>query len=558
MMFLFAVPIWQAMGLYFVPLMIGTRNVAFPRLNAFGYYIYLLGGITLFGSLFLNIGVDTGWFSYVPLAGPEFAPGKRVDLWAQMVSLTEIAALVAAVEIIATTFKQRAPGMSLNRLPVFVWGQVITSFMVIFAMPSVMLVTSMLATGDRLGYISTHFFNQAEGGDPLLWQHLFWFFGHPEVYIIFIPATAFISLILPEFARRKAIGYPALVLSLLATAFIGFGVWVHHMFATPVSEMGQSFFTASSMLITVPTGLQLFCWIATLWTGKPQMKTPLIFILGFFANFVVGGLTGVMLASSAVDIQVHDTFFVVAHLHYVLIGGSVFPLFAAFYYWFPKWTGRMLSERVGKWNFWLLFYGFNLTFFPMHQLGLQGMTRRIYTYAPETGWGTLNLIATIGAATIGLSVLTFIANVLWSRKHGLVAGPNPWGAASLEWATSSPPPSYNFLHVPTVKGLYPLWEQFQSTPVVTGLATAHREVLVTSTLDAVPDHRYHLPGDSIWPPLLAVVAAVPFVASVFHPAYFLLGVGLVFLVLFGWFWQGAEPHEPVSAELKRPQLVPQA
>ena len=218
----------------------------------------------------------------------------------------------------------------------------------------------------------------------------------------------------------------------------------------------------------------------------------------------------------------------------------------------------MLSERVGKWNFWLLFYGFNLTFFPMHQLGLQGMTRRIYTYAPETGWGTLNLIATIGAATIGLSVLTFIANVLWSRKHGLVAGPNPWGAASLEWATSSPPPSYNFLHVPTVKGLYPLWEQFQSTPVVTGLATAHREVLVTSTLDAVPDHRYHLPGDSIWPPLLAVVAAVPFVASVFHPAYFLLGVGLVFLVLFGWFWQGAEPHEPVSAELKRPQLVPQA
>ncbi|HTD86705.1 MAG TPA: cbb3-type cytochrome c oxidase subunit I, partial [Candidatus Binatia bacterium] len=273
MMFLFAVPIWQAMGLYFVPLMIGTRNVAFPRLNAFGYYIYLLGGITLFGSLFLNIGVDTGWFSYVPLAGPEFAPGKRVDLWAQMVSLTEIAALVAAVEIIATTFKQRAPGMSLNRLPVFVWGQVITSFMVIFAMPSVMLVTSMLATGDRLGYISTHFFNQAEGGDPLLWQHLFWFFGHPEVYIIFIPATAFISLILPEFARRKAIGYPALVLSLLATAFIGFGVWVHHMFATPVSEMGQSFFTASSMLITVPTGLQLFCWIATLWTGKPQMKT---------------------------------------------------------------------------------------------------------------------------------------------------------------------------------------------------------------------------------------------------------------------------------------------
>src|SRR3954454_736333 len=385
MMFLFAVPITEAFGLYFVPLMVGTRNVAFPRMNALGYYVYLGGGILLYAGLFLNIGPDTGWFSYPPLAGPQFSPGKRVDFWAQMITLTEIAGLISAVEIITTVFKQRAVGMSLNRIPLFVWAMVVTSFMVIFAMPSVMLASGYLAM-DRLAHVNTHFFNPAEGGDALLYQHVFWFFGHPEVYIIFIPATGFISTIIPTFARRRIFGYTALVLALISTAFIGFGLWVHHMFATPVPELGQSFFTAASMIIAIPAGIQIFCWIATLWSGKPWIKTPLLWACGFFAIFVFGGLSGIMLASVPIDLQVHDTFFVVAHFHYVLIGGAVFPLFGAFYYWFPKWTGRMLNESLGRWNFWTLFFGFNIAFFPMHILGLKGMTRRIYTYVAETGW----------------------------------------------------------------------------------------------------------------------------------------------------------------------------
>src|SRR4051812_21123512 len=350
MMFLFAVPIMEAVALYFVPLMVGTRNVAFPRLNNFGYYVFLCGGLQLWISLFFNTGPDAGWFSYVPLAGPQYSPGKRVDVWADMVTTTEIAALVGAVEIITTVFKQRAVGMSLNRIPIYVWSMVVTSFMVIFAMPAVMLASGYLPM-DRMPHVNTHFFNPAEGGDALLYQHVFWFFGHPEVYIIFIPATGFVSTIITTFSRRPVFGYIPLILSLIATAFIGFGLWVHHMFATPVPNLGQSFFTAASMMIAIPNGVQMFCWIATLWGGKPVLKTPLIWVLGFIALFVLGGLTGVMLASIPIDLQVHDTYFVVAHFHYVLIGGAVFPLFGAFYYWFPKWTGRMLNESLGRWNF---------------------------------------------------------------------------------------------------------------------------------------------------------------------------------------------------------------
>ena len=298
MMFLFAVPVMEGMALYLVPLMVGTRNVAFPRMNLYGYYVYLFAGILLFGGLLINMGPDAGWFSYVPLSGPEYGIGKRVDLWSQMVSLTEIAAMVGAVEIITTVLKLRAPDMSLNRIPLYVWSVVVTSFMIIFAMPAVMLSSTLLSM-DRLSKVSTHFFNHAEGGDPILWQHLFWFFGHPEVYIIFIPATGFVSSIIVTFARRKPFGYTALVLTMIATAFIGFGVWVHHMFATPLPQLGQSIFTASSMLIVIPNGVQIFCWLATLWLGKWNLKTPLIFVLGFFGIFVMGGLTGVMLASVA-------------------------------------------------------------------------------------------------------------------------------------------------------------------------------------------------------------------------------------------------------------------
>jgi heme/copper-type cytochrome/quinol oxidase subunit 1 len=317
MMFLFAVAVMDGVGLYFVPLMVGARNVAFPRLNAYGYFAYVLGGVLLYAGFFLNIGPDTGWFAYVPLSGPQYSPGKRVDFWAQMVTFTEIAALVAAVEIIVTVFKLRAPGMTLNRIPVFVWAMVVTAFMTIFAMPAVMLSSTMLAF-DRL--VSTQFFNPAEGGDALLWQHLFWFFGHPEVYIIFIPATGMVATIIVTFTRRQIFGYTAIVLSLIAIGFIGFGLWVHHMFATTVPRLGQSFFTAASVMIAIPSGVQIFCWLATLWGGKIRFRTPMLYVLGFFAVFVFGGVSGVTLASVPFNLQAHDTYYVVAHFHYVLAG----------------------------------------------------------------------------------------------------------------------------------------------------------------------------------------------------------------------------------------------
>jgi cytochrome c oxidase subunit I+III len=554
MMFLFAVPVMEGMGLYLVPLMVGTRNVSFPRLLNFSYYVYLTAGILLYVGLILNIGPDMGWFSYVPLAGPEYSPGKRVDLWSQMVTMVEISSLSGAVEIITTVFKQRAPGMSLNRIPMFVWSMLVTSFMILFAMPAVMLSSTMLAT-DRMAHLNTHFFNQAEGGDPLLWQHLFWFFAHPEVYIIFIPATGFVSTILVTFCRRREFGYTLLVLSQVATAFIGFGVWVHHMFATPLPQLGQGLFTASSLMITIPNGVQFFCWLATMWGGNMKLAVPLGWVLAFFAIFAIGGLTGVMLASMALDPQIHDTYFVVAHLHYVLIGGAIFPLFGAFYYWFPKWSGRMLSEKLGWVNLALMFIGFNLTFFPMHALGIVGMPRRVYTYLGETGWANRNMAATIGAGILGLAVLSFLINVLWSRKRGLIAGNDPWGAGTLEWAVQSPPPPYNFLYPPTVRSRYPLWEDAADTPVVTGLSLDEREVLITTTHDAIPNHRYHMAKDSIKPFVMALATGGSLIGFIFHPIAAPIGIGLALLILAIWMWPTRETKPLKDAH--RPRTMPE-
>jgi cytochrome c oxidase subunit 1 len=548
MMFLFAVPMMEGMGIYLVPLMIGTRNVSFPRLLNFSYYLYLIGGICLFAGLACNMGPDMGWFAYPPLSGPQFAPGHRMDLWSQMVTCVEISGMAVAVEIITTIFKQRAPGMSLNRMPIFVWAQLVTSFMIIFAMPAITLCSTML-TMDRVTHLKTQFYNPAEGGDALLWQHLFWFFAHPEVYVIFIPATGFVSDIIVAFSRRRAFGYTALVLSMIATAFIGFGVWVHHMFATPIPRIGQGMFTAASLMIVVPNGVQMFCWLATLWAGRrPRFHLPLVWIIAFIVVFMIGGLTGVMLASASIDVQVTDTFFVVAHLHYVLIGGAVFPLFGAFYYWFPKWTGRMLNTAAGWWHFALFFVGFNITFWPMHHLGLRGMTRRRYTYAPETGWADLNMLATIGAFLMALGVLVFIINALRSRRRGRVAGDNPWNAGTLEWATTSPPPNYNFLHPPTVRAREPLWENHADAPVITGLSREKRQVLVTTTLDARPHHRYDLAGESVWPFLLAFgVAATLMLGGIFEPWFVPGCIALVTLFLFAWFWTAPALREKPAA-----------
>ena len=383
-----------------------------------------------------------------------------------------------------------------------------------------------------------------------MWQHLFWFFGHPEVYIIFIPATGMVSMIITTFSRRKTFGYTALVLTMVATAFIGFGVWVHHMFVTPLPQLGQSIFTASSMLIVVPNGVQIFCWLSALWLGRWNLKTPLVFILGFFGVFIMGGLTGVMLASVPLDTQLHDTYFVVAHFHYVLIGGAVFPLFGAVYYWFPKFCGRMLNEAAGIAHCILFFIGFELVFFPMHILGLIGMPRRVYTYLPETGWGDLNMLASIGAAVMVIATLIFFINAIYSWFWGMVAPANPWGADTLEWSLPSPVPQYAFQYQPVVQGRHALWEQTADAPVVTGLHINNREVVSTSIHDAVPDHRYGVQGPSIMPFVVSVITGAMFIGFMFTPWSLPLGMIALFFGFLGWFWSNSVEHRPPYAPLE--------
>ncbi|WP_394845996.1 cbb3-type cytochrome c oxidase subunit I [Pendulispora brunnea] len=530
MMFLFAVPVMQGLGLYFVPLMVGARNTAFPRLAAYCYWVYLCGGLFLIVSFLSNTGPDTGWFAYVPLSGPEYSPGKRVDVWAQVVTFTELSALGVAVNVIVTVFKHKAPGMSLDRLPIFVWASLVTAFMVVFAMPAVMIGSSCLAL-DRL--VATHFFNPAEGGDALLWQHMFWFFGHPEVYIIFLPALGMVSEIVVSCTGRTLFGYVPVVLANVGTAIMAFGLWVHHMFATGLPQLGASFFTGASILIAIPTGVQFFCWIATIWGSRPEFNASFWFVLAFFATFLVGGLSGVMLASVPLDLQVHDTFFVVAHLHYVLIGGAVFPLFGGLVHWFPKITGRRLDERLGKLSVALVFTGFNVTFFPQHVLGLHGMPRRVYTYLPESGWGTWNMVSTVGAFVLGLGVLVLLANIAVSLRAGAPAGRDPWRSPSLEWALDSPPP---FRTRPTfvVSSAYPMWNG--ELGQVTGLAP--NEQLVTRAVDAEPDHKTKIPGPTILPLFAALATTALIIACIFTPWGLPIGGAAVGSTLVAWFWPG--------------------
>lgn len=540
MMFLFAVPVMQAMAIYLVPLMVGTRHIAFPRLNAFSYWMYLAGGLLLWIAFAVDTGPDIGWFAYVPLSGPQYAAGKRADIWAQMITFTEVSALAIAVEIVVTVFKQRAPGMSLDRIPLFVWSMLVTSFLVILAMPAIMIASTSLIL-DRL--VGTHFFNPAEGGDVLLWQHLFWFFGHPEVYIIFLPAVGMVSSIVATFTQRPVFGYLAMVMALIATGVLAFGLWVHHMFVAGLPRLGESFFTASSMAIAVPAGLQIFCWLATIWAGRPIFKTPFLFVIGFIVVFVIGGLTGVMVASVPFDTQVHDTYFVVAHFHYVLVGGAVFPLLGAIYYWFPKLTGRMMSETLGRWSFGLIFSGFNLTFFPMHILGLQGMPRRIYTYQPEMPWSGLNMFISLSGIVLAAGFLLFFIDAIRSARSGPIAPANPWGASTLEWATSSPPPSYNFARLPVVESLEPLSDRSDPLGTVEGLHTDRRELLITSVVEARAEARESSVGNSIWPLLAALATSAMLIWSIFTPWAVVWGSIPIAVALIGWFWPKGDPED---------------
>jgi cytochrome c oxidase subunit 1 len=423
--------------------------------------------------------------------------------------------------------------MTLARMPLFAWSMLVVAVMIIFSMPSIALASSMLIS-DRL--VGTNFFNAYEHGDALLWQHLFWFFGHPEVYIIFLPATGFVSVITETFCRRPVFAYPVVVLSLVSTGILAFGLWVHHMFATGLPRVGYSFYTAASMTVAIPTALQIFCWLATMWDGRPRLAVPMLYVIGFIVTFVIGGLTGVIIAAVPLDLELHDTYFIVAHFHYVLIGGAVFPLLGILTYWYPKFTGRMMHEALGKIGFWLLFLGFQLAFFPMHFAGLLGMPRRVYTYPAGLGLELPNLLSTIGAFAVALAVVLFVANGLLSLYRGALAPANPWGAASLEWATSSPPPAYNFAHIPVVESQTPLWDSPAELPVVTGLRVDQKEMLLTTVVAAAPDLREPVPEPSLWPFISAVAVGVLFISSIFSPWAIVFGAIPSAIALTAWFW----------------------
>jgi cytochrome c oxidase subunit I+III len=533
MLFLVSVPVMEAMAIWLTPLMLGQRNMAFPRLNAFSFWMYLGGVLMLWIPHVLNMTPDLGWFEYPPLSGPGYSPGHRADIWAQMITFTEVAALSVSVNTFATIMRLRPPGMTLARMPIFLWAMLIASLMTIFALPAVMLVTSMLIS-DRM--VATHFFDPATGGDVVLFQHLFWFFGHPEVYIIFIPALGFVAAIVETFSRRPAFGYAPIVLSMASIAVLAFGLWVHHMFAVGLPKLGDSFYTAASLAIALPTGIQMFCWIATIWSGRPSFATPMLWVLGFIATFVIGGLSGLMTASAPLDLQLTDTYFIVAHLHYVLVGGAIFPLLGAFCYWYPKATGRLMSEAWGKLSFWLIVGGFNLGFFPMHFLGLMGMPRRVYTYHPELGWGPLNIVASAGSVIAAAGALIFVANAFLSARRGALAGADPWGGSTLEWTIPSPPPPYNFDFTPVVEDLTPGWSRAGRAKVADGLALDRRELLMTSPVEAVPDSRQKSPTPSIWPLAAALATSAMFIGSIFTPWALVWGSLPIAVTLTLWFW----------------------
>jgi cytochrome c oxidase subunit I+III len=543
MIFFFATPMNSGFGNYVLPLMIGTRDMAFPRVNALSYWIFLLSGLFMFSSLPMQMAPDGGWFAYVPLTR-EYLPGLNLDFYTLGLLFLAVSTTIGSINFIVTALKMRAPGMSLNRVPLFVWAIVTQSFMLVFALPPLDTANVMLFMDRRFG---THFFDTSHGGDAVLWQHLFWLFGHPDVYIIVLPAMGIISSVIPVFSRRPIVAYPLVVLATVSTGIISFGVWVHHMFAVGLSTVSLAFFSAATLTISLPAGIQMFAWLGTMWFGRIRITTAMLYAVSFIVAFVMGGVTGVMFAVVPFDQQVTDSYFVVAHFHYVLFGGAVLPLLAGLFYWWPKMTGRMTSRKGGIVSFVLVFTGFNLTFFPMHISGLLGMPRRIYSYDGDLGWNVWNLLSTIGAFVLALGFLVTLFVFVQSLLHGPRAPDDPWGANTLEWATGSPPKEYNFPVLPTVHSLNPLWDGRSLASMEehdqddARVLTQEHQTLRTSEFDARLERVMTMPQETIQPLLVALsltIVVVFLLVGVYVGAY--VGGGLLALAVLWWTWNRPE------------------
>ncbi len=542
MIFWYASPVLSGFGNYLIPLLIGSRDMAFPRLNAFSYWTFLFSGLFLYGGLAVGQMPTGGWFAYVPYTS-RFAPGLGMDFYALGLIFLTISTTAGAINFIVTILRMRAVGMAVSRMPLLNYSTLTTSFVIVFSLPPLTAACLMLELDRRW---ATHFFDPALGGSAILWQHLFWFFGHPWVYIVFLPATGMMSMLIPTFCRRPIVGYPFVATATVLTGVVGFGVWVHHMFATGMNQLSMSFFSAASMTISIFTAVQVFAWIATMWKGRPVLKTPMLFAIGFIASIVIGGLNGIVTAAIAFDWQITDTYFVVSHLHYVLFGANVMPVLAALYYWYPKMSGRMMSETLGVWSFWLTFVGLNVTFFPMQILGILGMPRRIYTYPSGLGWENLNMAETIGAGVLVVGLALTLWNVIVSLRRGAPAGPDPWKGDTLEWSMPSPPPAYAFVHLPTVRTRSPLWDEhdeFADPRNQRLLAGPGRLTPVTGWLDAEPTGIASMPEDTIVPLVCALAIAAVFVAVLLKA----IAVGIVlalvtFLVAAAWLRPEPEPR----------------
>jgi cytochrome c oxidase subunit 1 len=556
MIFLVIMPLLAAFSNYLIPLQIGARDVAFPRLNALSYWIFLFGGLFIYSGVLLHAIPDGGWFMYVPNSLKEFSPTLGNDFWDLGLQIAGIASLVGAINLIVTCLNMRAPGMTLLRMPIFTWMALVSQFLLLFAIPVISVALFLLMFNRQFG---APFFEVKQGADPLLWQHMFWIFGHPEVYILVLPAFGIVSEVIPVFARKPLFGYPFMVFSGIAIGFMGWGVWAHHMFASGAGPVTVAAFSLSTMFIAVPTGVKIFNWVGTLWGGKLRFTTAMCFAVALVSQFTIGGLSGVTHAVAPADTQQTDTYYIVAHFHYVLFGGSMFGIMAGLYFWWPKFFGRFLDEKIGKIHFWVWFVGFNLTFGPMHILGLQGMPRRTATYGEHMGWDLMNLLSTIGAFIIAVGFLVFVFNVIKSRNNR-ISTPDPWDARTLEWATSSPPPAHNYDEDPTVTQLDEWWHRKYEEGEDGRLRRRDNiEYLADPDFDA---SSVHMPSPSYWP--IIVAAGLPMVAYGLLYTYWLCGLGGLFIVggLYGWSLEpstdpdaGHDHHDAGDPDDRAPAMV---